>query len=242
MNITSHTRVGDIVRENFNAASVLTRMKIDYCCGGNRTLEAACTESGADLEKVIWRLDRALKIQDHQTGYVQSMPPDQLCDHIIRQHHGYVRNKIPVLTAGIEKLCNVHGQEHPELFRVKELFWVGTSNLIQHMQKEEMILFPYIKHMIFCGKTHSPLNPPAFGSIVNPLQMLISEHEGEGERFRTISEITGSYSVPPDGCETFRITYGLMAEFEEDLHKHIHLENNVLFPEALEMEHKLLGK
>ena len=120
MNITSQTRVGDIVRENFNAASVLTRMKIDYCCGGNRTLVTACDEVGADIGNVIRKLDQAMIVRDFDTGHVQSMPPDELCDYIIKRHHMYVRDKIPVLTVSIDKLCNVHGKSHPELFKVKD--------------------------------------------------------------------------------------------------------------------------
>ncbi len=240
MNITSQTRVGDIVRENFNAASILTRMKIDYCCGGNRTLSSACMEAGADVDKVLWKINQVMTVRDHKTAQVQTMPPDELCEYIVKQHHSYVRDKIPVLTAGLDKLCNVHGNVHPELFKIKDLFWIAASNLIQHMQKEEMILFPYIKHMSFCGRHNTKLKSPSFGTIVNPIQMMVTEHESEGERFRQINDISGSYTLPDDACNTFRVTYHMLENFEEDLHVHIHLENNILFPEAREMEHRLL--
>ncbi len=242
MNITSETRVGDIVRENFNAASVLTRMKIDYCCGGNRTLATACQTAGADMDKVLRKLDQVMKTRDHETGHVQSMPPDALCDYIVKRHHGYVREKIPVLSLSIEKLWNVHGKEHPILVRVKELFQVASSDLVQHMQKEEMILFPYIKHMAFCGRNNVTLKAPSFGSVVNPLQVMVTEHETEGSLFGELNEITGGYSLPEGACDTFRVTYKMLREFEEDLHHHIHLENNILFPEAKEMETMLLRK
>ncbi len=242
MNITSQTRVGDIVRENFNAASVLTRMKIDYCCGGNRTLVTACDEVGADIGIVIRKLDQAMIVRDHDTAQVQSMPPNELCDYIIKRHHMYVRDKIPVLTVSIDKLCNVHGRNHPELFKVKDLFLTAASNLVKHMQKEEMILFPYIKHMSFCGKQNTQLKTPSFGTVANPIHMMVSEHENEGDRFRQLNEITNGYSLPEDACNTFIFTYHLLSEFEEDLHRHIHLENNILFPEAKEMEARLLKK
>ncbi len=147
-------------------------MKIDYCCGGNRTLDSACSEAGADIVKVLRKLDQVMTVKDRDTGHVQRMPPDELCEYIIKTHHNYVRDRIPVMTVSIDKLCNVHGKKHAELFEVKEFFRTASANLMEHMQKEELILFPYIRHMAFCGRQNTVLKSPAFGSVINPIQMM----------------------------------------------------------------------
>ena len=146
-----------------------------------------------------------------------------------------VRVTIPALRAYLEKLCRVHGDRHPELFEINELFIAGSAALLSHMEKEEQVLFPYIKAMVESKTKGFPLSKPHFGDIENPIQVMEQEHEDEGERFRQIAELTNQYECPPDGCQTYKVAYAMLQEFEEDLHKHIHLENNILFPAAREL-------
>ena len=242
MILTPQTPVGDIVRENVNAAIVLTWMHIDYCCHGNQTLSEACMRAGADIDKVMLKLEHAFTLENHERANVQKKPPDELCDYIIRQHHHYIREHIPVLTTNIEKLCNVHGHIHPELLSIRELFHATSYDLVQHMQEEEMILFSYIKHMAVCSKNGEVLHTPAFGTVVNPIRLIVAEHRDEAGGFQEINKITGHYAIPGDACDTFMVTYKMLDEFEQDLHWHFHLENNVLFPQAREMESRLLRK
>lgn len=229
----AHTKVGKIVAANYKTSAVFTSHDIDFCCGGGITLEEACKNKNQDLSKVIQELEETFKTKD--VHHWQEMDLDQLIDMIIEVHHGYVLATIPALQLYLEKLCRVHGSRHPELFAIRDLFEEGAAALRNHMNKEEMVLFPYIKAMVQSKQNGFPLSKPHFQDINNPIQMMESEHEDEGERYRKIAQLTDNYTCPPDGCQTYRVTYALLNEFEEDLHKHIHLENNILFPKSQEL-------
>ncbi len=178
--------------------------------------------------------------QGEQEGNIdfKSWPLDLLADYIEKKHHRYVEEKIPVLKPYLEKLCRVHGERHPELFKITEHFNISAGELAAHMKKEEIILFPAIRKMVQAKQTGTKLEKPHFGTVQNPIQMMM-EHETEGERFRIIDELSNNYMPPEDACNTYRVTFALLKEFEEDLHKHIHLENNILFPKAETLEKKL---
>ena len=150
-------------------------------------------------------------------------------------------SKTPELIAFLNKLCQVHGTNHPELFQVQEMFSASAGELAKHMKKEELILFPYVRQMISYKQKNEKLNTPHFGTVSNPIQMMMNEHSTEGDRFRLIEEITSNYTVPSDGCTTYKVTYSMLKEFQDDLHLHIHLENNILFPKAILMEAELLS-
>jgi regulator of cell morphogenesis and NO signaling len=141
----------------------------------------------------------------------------------------------------LDKLCKVHGDRHPELFRIHELFVGCAQELAQHMKKEELMLFPFIRKMVDASITGRPLDQPHFGTVQNPVAMMMHEHDGEGERFREIASLTDNYNPPADACNTYRVTFAMLKEFEEDLHKHIHLENNILFPASVELEKKIMS-
>jgi regulator of cell morphogenesis and NO signaling len=168
----------------------------------------------------------------------KSWPLDLLADYIEKTHHRYVEEKTNVILPFLAKLCKVHGASHPELFEINQLFIGCAGELAQHMKKEELILFPFIKRMVKATLTDELIEQPHFGTVANPIAMMMNEHDAEGERFRKIALLTNDYTPPADACNTYRVTFAMLAEFEEDLHKHIHLENNILFPAAAVLEKK----
>ena len=242
MKITSETIVGEIVKVNYKTASLFQENNIDYCCGGRISISEACTEAGIDSNQLISQLDAMLVQNDPDAKYIDDMNPDELCRYIVKRHHSYVRESIPFLEMSLEKLCKVHGESHPELFTVRDLFLESAGELTKHMQKEEIVLFPYIAKMILAKDNNTQLSQPAFGSVTNPVRMMMSEHQVEGERFLKISSLTNDYQLPADTCTTYEVTYERLQDFEIDLHRHIHLENNILFPKAAELENELLDK
>lgn len=233
----AQTKLGKIVASNFRASTVLTAHNIDFCCGGAITLAQACANENQDLDVVINELEDVLQTRPDQ-DYL-GMELDQLIDTIIDVHHNYVRSTIPALVIYLNKLCDVHGERHSELFEIRDQFTEGSVALQQHMKKEELVLFPYIKAMVESEKSGFPLSKPHFEHINNPIACMEDEHQAEGLRFKKIAQLTNGYSCPPDGCQTFRVAYAMLEEFEQDLHKHIHLENNILFPTAKSMFKRL---
>jgi len=232
MKITPDTQIRNVVKLNFKTAQLFHANNIDYCCGGSKTISEACHDAGIQPEKLIVQLEKVAENGDPDTEYINSLSPDELCDYIVKRHHSYVKNSIPFLKDSLEKICNVHGTNHPELFEIKKLFNESAGELIMHMQKEEIMLFPYIQKMVKAKKDDSPISRSVFGSVTNRIRMMVSEHEAEGSRFDKIAEISKNYNIPGDACTTYKATFKKLNEFENDLHRHIHLENNILFPNA----------
>ena len=239
MNISTSTPVGEVVKLNFRTAPLFQANRIDYCCGGSKTISQACAEAGIEPEPLIEQLEQLAGQTDPDTQFINNLSPDDLIDYIIKRHHRYVQNSIPFLRQNLAKICDVHGENHPELFEVRELFEGSAGNLTMHMQKEELMLFPYIKKMVHAKTGNSALGKSPFGSVSNPIAMMISEHENEGIRFEKIAGLTNRYTPPADACTTYRVTISQLEDFERDLHRHIHLENNILFPKAAELEAEL---
>jgi regulator of cell morphogenesis and NO signaling len=150
-----------------------------------------------------------------------------------------VEEKTPTLLQFLDKLCKVHGNAHPELFEIHDLFKGCAGELAQHMKKEEFILFPFIKRLVKAVANNEAIEMPPFGTVDNPIAMMKHEHDAEGERFRRIVALTDNYTPPADACNTYKVTFAMLQEFEQDLHKHIHLENNILFPKAQQLENTL---
>ena len=165
---------------------------------------------------------------------------DELIDHIETKHHGYVEAKIPVIKEYLDKIESVHGEAHPELSKINAVFKNATKQLVTHMKKEELILFPYIKKLSKAKREAIKISTPSFGTIKNPISKMDEEHDFEGEAFREIAALSNNYSIPSDGCNTYRVAYSLLKEFDEDLHLHIHKENNILFQKAIALEEELL--
>jgi regulator of cell morphogenesis and NO signaling len=228
--------IGDYVAADYRTAALFSKYGIDFCCKGNKTLDEVCDKKGLTLLVLENEINSILESKCDTTIDFKSWPLDLLIDYIEKTHHRYIEEKTPVLLAFLDKLCKVHGERHPELFEIKTLFKISASDLSHHLKKEELILFPFIKNMAISIKENQNMEHPHFGSVNNPIAMLKEEHETEGNLFSKIAELTDNYNPPKDACETYKVTFSMLRDFEQDLHKHIHLENNILFPSAVIME------
>jgi len=227
-----------LVAGDFRTAAVFSKYGIDFCCKGNRTLEEVCEKKGLDSNAIEDELIAVLESKSDSSIDFKSWPTDLLIDYIEKTHHRYVEEKSIALLFYLDKLCKVHGQRHPELFEIALHFKICAGELAQHMKKEELILFPFVKKMYYALRDNTNIEQPHFGTVDNPIAMMQDEHENEGERFRKIAQLTNDYNPPADACETYKVTFAMLKEFEQDLHKHIHLENNIVFPKAKAMEAK----
>ncbi len=234
--ITTESTVRDVVAGDYRAATVFEKHGIDYCCGGARPLGAACREAGVPAEALLAEL-AGLGAAPREDGRdYAAMDPAALVDHIIATHHAYVRGAIPTLLAHTAKVAEKHGERHPEMVEVARVFEGVAQEMTQHMMKEEQILFPYIKALAQQAASGCPAAPSPFGSVQNPIRMMEMEHESAGNAMARIHELTRGFTPPDDACTTYQATLGELDEFERDLHQHVHLENNILFPRAVEME------
>ncbi|MFS4418044.1 iron-sulfur cluster repair di-iron protein [Maribacter sp. 2307ULW6-5] len=239
MENTMEMTIGEMVAQDYRVAQVFKDHKIDFCCKGNRSLAEVTEKHGLDLEKFLGEIQKVQSQENNDNADFTSWPLDLLADYIEKKHHRYVAGRIPVLKQYLAKLCKVHGQRHPELLNIYEHFMASAGELAMHMKKEELLLFPRVRKMVRAEQTNEPLEAPHFGTVKNPIAAMMQEHENEGERFRIIAQLSDDYNPPADACNTYRVAFSLLKEFEEDLHRHIHLENNILFPQAEILEQKL---
>lgn len=239
MEINSNSFVSEIVRENYKTAQIFEENNIDFCCGGNITLLKASERADMSVQELIDKLKPVMENYDRDSKFIENLPLDHLCNYIEETHHAYVNDKAPFIQQKLEKLCHVHGENHPELFEVRELFDGAVGNLTVHMKKEELMLFPYIRNLVQANNGQLD-EVQGIGNILGPIRVMIQEHEIEGERFRKMEVTTNRYTTPDDGCNTYEITYKALRDFAKDLHRHIHLENNILFPKAVELEKELM--
>jgi len=239
MNIQENQIIGELVAKDYRTASVFKKYGIDFCCQGNRTINEACEKKNIDSKLVVNDLDAIMQAQGENSTDYKSWPLDLLADYIEKKHHRYVAEKTAEIKPYLDKICSVHRERHPELFEIKEHFNATAGELAKHMKKEELILFPYVRKLAKAKHEGSKVDLPSFGSIQNPIEAMMQEHTTEGDRFRKIEEVSNNYTPPQDACNTYGVTLGLLKEFEQDLHLHIHLENNILFPKAIELEKEL---
>ncbi len=239
MNIIGQQTVGSIVADDYRAAAVLTAHGIDFCCKGGRTVDEVCRSKGLDPTTLKDEIEAALARDTRAGEDFKKWSLSSLVDHIEQVHHHYVEQRIHLLRQYLEKLCTVHGERHPELFQIRDAFDACAAAMAVHMKKEELLLFPYIKQLEKAQAEGGMPPTPLFGSVVNPVQMMMEDHDAEGERFRRIKQLSWGYASPPDGCITYSTALRMLQEFEEDLHKHVHLENNILFPRAVALENDL---
>lgn len=232
MNISKDTIVGEVVKFNFKTALLFQSHKIDYCCNGNRPIAQAAAEAGVDADELVGQINAAIVQPDPDANYINGLSLTELSNYIIKRHHEYVKHTIPYLKQNVDKIATVHGGNHPELVKVQQLFSETAGELTAHMQKEEIMLFPYIQKL---EGTKTVGNSP-FGSVANPIAAMMADHQNEGDRFAHIAKLTHDYAIPSDACTTYTVTLNQLKEFENDLHRHIHLENNILFPKAIELE------
>lgn len=238
MSVIAEKTVRELALENPAATRVFEKLGIDYCCGGNQSLEDACRAAKLPIKQVLDSLEVAEQ-SARATQPDHAWQTEALADlvaHIKTTHHKYTREEIARLGPLFDKVCSVHGKNHPELLDVCTSFKGLADELVMHMMKEEMVLFPYIVRMEEAVIQHEPVLPPPFGSVNNPISMMESEHESAGKALRAMREASKGYAPPPDVCVSYQTLYKALADFEADLHQHIHLENNILFPRAIAME------
>ncbi len=232
--------LSDIVLTYPRTIEVMERYHLDFCCGGKQTMSEACASKGLALENICDELQALISSPKKQDSDPSTTLSD-LCDQITYQHHSYVRHSTETIGRYLNKLVSVHGQKHPELSEVQSLFENLSIDLRLHMRKEEVLLFPYIKELEEKTKTGGRPVPGAFKTVGDPIGVMEFEHEAAGGLMEKIRQVTNNYAVPEDGCTTYRLTYAELAAFERDLHRHVHLENHLLFPKSIVMEKELLA-
>lgn len=236
MNTTLETTIRDIVAEDFRAAAVFQRHGLDFCCGGARSVVDACQEKGLDASAVLAEIQAACTAAESRAPRFATWDSPTLISYIVGNHHEYVRRAIPTLLAHTAKIASVHGERHPELMEIERLFAGVADEMTSHMFKEERILFPYIQTLHAAAQQKRQAPPSPFGTVGNPIRMMEAEHESAGNAMARIRELSGGYQPPEDACTTYRVSLEELKAFEDDLHAHVHLENNILFPRAIEME------
>lgn len=230
------TTISEIVKNNLRAGAIFEKYDLDFCCKGNRTLTEACKEKNIDASQLISEL--ALLNEVPSAGFINydEWKLDFMIDYIINTHHNYVRKMIPIIAEHAIKVVNAHGKNHPEVLEINKKFNVVYKDLKSHMMKEEEILFPYIKYLSRIKETGGSYESPYFGSVTNAIKTMEKEHEAAGDELFEIRRLAAGYNPPEDACNTFRALYSELKDFEEDLHKHVHLENYILFPKAIALE------
>jgi len=239
MTLTPTKTVGEIAAETPSATREFEKLGIDYCCGGSRTLGEACAAANISIEEALARLEKSLA--STQSGDSKDWQNQLLADliaHISNTHHVFVREETTRIEALTTKVVGVHSKNHPELLQVQQIVSVLSEELSVHLMKEEQILFPYVVRMEESVMAGEPAPPAMFGTVMNPVRMMMQDHDGAGDALRSLRSITNDYKIPEDACISYRTLYDALKGFESDLHQHIHLENNILFPRAVAMEAK----
>ena len=227
-----NTGVGNWVARHPQTSRIFESLQIDYCCGGEKSLEQACQDRQLDPQQVVQQLEQAINVADEPTDNWLNAPLTDLCDHIERTHHAYLKRELPRLTEMISKVVNAHSESHAELPKLGKVFAELRAELEPHMMKEERILFPAIRLL---EQSSQPISFP-FGTVANPIGMMEHEHDNAGQALAQLRTITSDYEVPVDACNTYRAMLDGLLELEANMHQHVHKENNILFPRALKSE------
>lgn len=221
--------VGDIVSENYHAAGVFKSHGIDFCCGGGRPLEVVCKKQGIELDTITNALENISWKKHTGTENYSQWTPSFLIDYIINKHHNFVRLKTEEIPIYAAKVARVHGERHPENVEILERFTFLANDLIEHLKDEEETVFPLIKRLSEKREAGEDLSKEDKLAIKSELDKMIDDHEGAGEAMAAIRELSNNFTPPQCACKTYQVLYQNLAGFEEDLHKHVHLENNILF-------------
>lgn len=243
MTLSADQSVSDIAIQNPATLHVFDSLGIDYCCGGKRPLREACEHAHVTVEQALELLEQAdlLSSPDDPACWQEAKLAD-LAAYIVERHHAFVRREAPRLEALAGKVMERHGGLHPELASIGDLFAAVTQELFAHMLKEENLLFPYISQMESAAIAGEPLPVALFGSVQYPIARMIADHDDAGELLAQIRKLAFDYQAPSDSCVSFRGLYHGLEEFEHDLRRHIHLENNILFPRSVDLERSMLSK
>ena len=236
--INSQTTVREVALQLPQSTRVFETLKIDYCCGGNRPLAQACASAGIDVDNVMEMLADVTQSTSPVLDF-QNLPLTELITHILETHHVFTKSEMVRLQLLADKVLAAHGGNHPELVHLDELLTRLCADLKPHMFKEEQVLFPYILAMVNAAEQNRAVPFAPFGTVNNPVRMMMREHDTAGEILRELRDLTSDYKVPADACISYQTLYQALENFEKDLHQHIHLENNILFPKALELENAL---
>lgn len=233
--------IREIALESPATTRIFEEFKIDYCCGGRKSLEEACTNAGLDFQLVANKVGAVLNGErsTDDANEIVHQSASALIDHIISKHHLFTVGEVERLGPLMEKVCSRHGYLHPELLKLQTIFTALADSLIPHMRKEEVVLFPYIQELERATKANLSAPIPHFGTVANPIRMMMSDHEEDGERLRIMREVSNDYKPPDGACPSFTALYAGLEDLEKDLHRHIHLENNVLFPTAVDLERQV---
>ncbi len=239
--IDNSTTIGSIVAEDIRKADVFKEFNIDFCCGGKKSIDEACKENNIDSSAVIEALQKMDNYEVKPEEDYNSWELDALVGHILNVHHSYVSQALPILDEYAAKVAEVHGDSHPEVLEIYNYYRAVAQELRMHMHKEEEILFPYINQIAIAKRTGQHLASSPFGTVRGPINMMESEHVSAGNALDAIKKLSNNYTPPEDACNTFRALYSKLNEFESDLHRHIHLESNILFPKAIKIEEELMS-
>ncbi|MBS1902190.1 MAG: iron-sulfur cluster repair di-iron protein [Bacteroidetes bacterium] len=236
---TTNRTLRELVSDNPNAAKIFEHYGLDFCCHGAESLRTACQSKGVDVHEVSQELESLPNDLSANRYYQWDL--GFLVDYIFNNHHRYIRSNTPLLRGHLSKVVQVHGTRHPELICAAEIFDAASAELDQHLLKEEVMIFPYIRQLVYAQANNQIVPRTPFGSVSNPIAVMMSEHDAAGDAFAQIRELLDEYEPPTDACETLRLTYHELEEFEHDLHMHVFLENAVLFPRALKLETEVLN-
>jgi regulator of cell morphogenesis and NO signaling len=231
--------IGELVADAPLRANVFEKRKIDYCCNGRRTLKEVCAEQNIPMEDLLAELETQPRLESAANW--QDEPLDELVHHIVRRHHGYLRETLPSTALKLEKVVRAHGTKHDFLAELQQVFGWLSNELTSHMAKEETVLFPHISAMEAALRNNSSAPPAPGGTVRNPISRMEHEHDDVGLALGGIRAITSGYEPPQGACNTFRALCAQLAQLECDLHTHIHLENNILFPRAAALEDSARG-
>ena len=237
--INTGMTVREVAMELPQSTRLFEKLRIDYCCGGHKPLAEACASAGVDVADVMEMLAGVTQSEDTAALDFQNVSVPDLITHILDTHHVFTKSEMGRLQSLTDKVIGAHGANHPELLHVRELWQKLCADLTPHMFKEEQILFPYMIALAQAAdhKWAAPFAP--FGTVNNPIRMMMREHDTAGEIVRELRTLTSDYKPPADACISYQTLYQALENFERDLHQHIHLENNILFPKSLAMESSL---
>lgn len=227
MNDYSKMSVGKIVAKDYRKAIIFRSHGIDFCCGGKKSVEEACQEANVSTAELLNELQE-IDLKKDTVQDFENMPLDDLINHIVEKHHQYTKKTLLELEPLVKKVAMVHGDWRPELRKIETVFQDLVAELIPHMQKEEIVLFPAIKALLKGGASPFDQN-----SIGHPISMMEYEHDMAGNLMKEIRTLTDDFILPKGACATYTVVYKVLEEFEADLHQHIHLENNILFPKVV---------
>ena len=236
MTATPDTTIREIVATDYRTAAVFQRHGVDFCCNGCRTVEQGCRDARADERVLLREIDAVLRTPATGVPRFGSWDVPALVTYIVEHHHAYVRAAMPALLEHTRTIAAVHGERHTELAHIARLFARVAAEMTDHMAKEEQVLFPFIAALALAAKGGRPAPSAPFGTVANPIRLMESEHLFVGDALAEMRQLTGGFQPPDDACATYRVCLQELEAFEADLHAHVHLENNILFPRAAELE------